>query len=201
MIDPVVSIVIPTIKGREHWLEQTLQAFDETTLVIYEILVELDHPVCGTAWNAGIQHARGDYVLLAADDLVPLPGWFEAARPVADADMLPSALVVNPDGTTQSCGDWTYPVPDGTESSIARVPFATREQMLEIYPILPIHYATDDWFSHRGRLCGWPSVITTGLAFIHHFAMEGRIDDRVMDDVRIFWEAAGLTGDPRPAAL
>lgn len=196
-----LSVVVPTIRGREHWLEQTVQEFAKTTTVDYELLVERDHDVCGTAWNAGIERANGRYILIGADDLFPLAGWFEAARAVADAGQLPSALVLNPDRTVQSCGDWTHPVADGTESKIARVPFATREQMLAIYPILPIHYATDDWFSHRGRLCGWPSVITKKFSFVHHFAMEGRIDERVMDDVRVFWEAAELEGEPKPAAL
>jgi hypothetical protein len=199
-LPPVLSIVIPTIRGREHWLEQTLTAFAGTTKVPYEVLIELDHEVCGMAWNAGIERAQGEYVLIAADDLTPSSGWFEAGKSVVDEGSLPSALILNPDGTVQSCGDKTYRVADGTRASIARIPFASLEQMQFIAPILEIHYATDNWFSHRGRLNGWESVICTDFCFTHHFAMEGRIDERVLEDVEVFRKAAGLES-AAPAAL
>lgn len=197
----VLTIVIPTIRGREHWLHQAVTSFERNTNVTYEVIVERGHAVCGTAWNAGIEEARGDYILLAADDLEPFPGWFEAGKSVVDGGMLPSALILNSDGSVQSCGDSTERVADGTVVSIARIPFASRKQMAAIYPILPIHYATDNWFSHRGRLAGWQSVVYSGFRFTHHFAMEGRIDDRVMEDMAVYAEAAGLAGMPKPAAL
>lgn len=199
---PTLSIVIPTIKGREEWLELTLEGFRQGTSVEYEVLVERDHAVCGTAWNAGIERAQGEYVLLAADDLHPVRrSWFDVARARADKGFLPCAVIYNDDRSLQSCGAWMTLVPDGTVSPIARIPFGTLEQMRAIHPILPIHYATDNWFSHRGLEEGWPSVVTHGMDFVHYFAPQGRIDSRVMDDVRVYWEAAGLDGEPMPAAL
>lgn len=200
-MNPTLSIVIPTIVGREHWLEKSIAAIEATTEVDYELLIERGHSVCGTAWNAGIVESRGDYILLTADDLEPQPGWWTAGKNMVDSGFLPSALILNSDRSVQSCGDTTHKVPTGTVVNIARVPLASRKQMAAIYPILPIHYSSDDWFSHRGRLAGWQSMVCLDYCFVHHFAMEGRIDERVMEDVRVYWEAAGLPGVPTPAAL
>jgi hypothetical protein len=199
-----LSIVIPTIAGREHWLEHTLAEYKRTLLYTgYETIIVRDHAVCGTAWNEGIEQAKGRYVLLGADDLTPLPGFFRFGMDRSDAGQLPSALIYNPDGTIQSCGDVTMLAREGTEATIARVPFATREMMEAIYPIIETHYFTDNWFSHQGRLNGWPSIVTHGFAFVHHFAPEGRIDneDQVRRDQLAFAAAARLERVPTPAAL
>src|SRR3990172_8698822 len=103
---PVLSIVIPTIAGREHWLRVALKTFEKTTPVSYETLIFKDRPVCGIAWNEGIEQARGDYILLAADDLEPLPGWYEAGLSSLERGDIPSARILNSNGSLQIMGDW-----------------------------------------------------------------------------------------------
>jgi glycosyltransferase involved in cell wall biosynthesis len=75
--NPLLSVVLPTISGREHWLGKALASISET-VDDYELLVYLDKPTCGVGWNLGIEEAKGDYVLLFADDLEAHPGWFQA---------------------------------------------------------------------------------------------------------------------------
>jgi hypothetical protein len=115
-----------------------------------------------------------------------------------DQGQLPAPRILNTDGSLQSCGDLVEEVPSGTVIDLNRIPFASREMMEVIYPILPVHYASDSWFSHRGREEGWPSVVTREFLFYHHFAPEGRLDHRLMDDMRTYWKAANLPGEPLP---
>lgn len=193
----LVSIVTPTVDGRELWLKRSLKAFCANTSVEIQSIVIRNRPVCGIAWNDGIAAAHGDYILLSADDLEPLPGWFEAAVSAVEDGVLPAPRILNTDGSLQSCGDVIEEMPDGTVVDLNRIPFASRDVMIEIGPILPIHYATDYWFSHRARELGWDSVVIRDFCFYHHFATEGRLDHRLMSDMNRYWKAAGLKGEPR----
>ena len=189
-----LSVVIPTIRGRDRWLRRARRAFSG-----HELIVIRNRPTCGIAWNEGLAQATGDYILLAADDIEPAStGWLEAGMRWADDGFLPCARILNTDGSLQSCGDWEEEMDTGTYCDFARIPFGTREQVLTIAPIIETHYATDYWFSHRGREEGWPTVVVREFCFYHHFAQVGRLDHRLNDDMRTFWRAAGLPGEPRP---
>lgn len=69
----MISVVIPTVAGREHSLERCLAAYRATADV--ELIVLADRQTCGVAWQEGIEQATGDYLHLSADDLEPHPGW------------------------------------------------------------------------------------------------------------------------------
>lgn len=188
-----LSIVIPTISGRSHWLRMALKGFEKTTPVEYETLIIHDKPVCGIAWNEGIEQAKGDYILLAADDLEPVQGWYEAALASLEKGNVPSARILNSDGSLQIMGDWIEEVEEGKVCNLARIPFAGAELMRKAYPILEIHYATDDWFSHRVRQAGWQVAIARGFCFYHHWAEQGRLDERLMPDIKVFEKASGTS--------
>jgi hypothetical protein len=173
----VISVVIPTITGREHWLERCVNAYTRTLGgARHELIVVKDRKACGIAWNEGIGQATGYYIHLTADDIEPEPGWWEAAVASVDRGELPSARILNTDGTLQSCGTDHLEHEDGEEAFVARIPFATREQFNEIGPMMNEQYMGDYWFSHRGRECGYRSVVRRDYCFFHHFAQEGRID-------------------------
>lgn len=188
-----LSIILPTISGREHWLRTALKTFEKTTPVPYETLIFENRPVCGVAWNEGIEQAQGEFILLAADDLEPVEGWYEAALASLEKGIVPSARILNSDGSLQIMGDWIEEVEEGRICNLARIPFAGRELMREVHPILEIHYATDDWFSHRVRQSGWEVAIAREFCFYHHWAEQGRLDERLMSDITIFEEASGQT--------
>jgi glycosyltransferase involved in cell wall biosynthesis len=176
----LISVVIPTITGREYWLGRALEAFEE-----HETIVVKDKPTCGIAWNTGIPQCNGDYILLAADDVEPAdPMWIEAGTYWVDKGYLPCARILNSDHSLQSCGDWVQEMDTGTVCRFARIPFATRAQMETIQPIIETHYFTDVWFSEMGRKHGWPTVVVREFCFYHHYAPEGRLDHRMAPDQR-----------------
>jgi hypothetical protein len=185
----VISIIIPTIPGRERWLEQCAQAYAETLGggVEYEFRVEIGHPYCGSAWEAGALSARGDYLHFTADDIVPHEGWLAPALEAVEAGFLPCPRVLNTDGTIQSAGEWAAEIADWEPTYIARVPFLSRAQWDLGGWILPTHYYTDNWISERGLRLGIQTVVRRDYLFTHHFAPEGRLDqERMTIDAAIF---------------
>ena len=173
----MISVVIPTITVRHHWLEQCVQAYEFTLRCWdHELIVINDRPSCGVAWNEGIEKARGQFIHLTADDITPVDGWHKPAVASALRGELPAARILNTDGSLQSCGTDHLEHEEGEEAFVARVPFATREQFDRIGPMMNEHYMGDYWFSHRGRECGYRSVVRRDYCFYHHYAQEGRID-------------------------
>lgn len=188
----MISIVIPTITGREHWLERCLTSYQRTISPFYaEFIVITDRPACGIAWNEGIAQAKGGYIHLTADDIEPAgPNWWPTAIKSAERGELPAARILHSDGTLQSCGTDDQEHPDGEEAFVARIPFATAAQFAKIGPMMDEHYMGDYWFSHRGRMCGYPSVVRRDYCFYHHYAQEGRIDT-LRQDVRAYKARGG----------
>ena len=182
----MISIIIPTIRGRERWLRRCLASYRATTPEPHEFVIERDHPACGLAWAAGGARARGDYLHFTADDVSALPGWAEAAASFADDGCLPCPRVLNPDLTLQSCGTWGAEMPDGAPTDIARIPFLSREMWEHGGWCLPTHYYTDNWIAWRGIELGYPTLICREYELVHHFASEGRIDEQMPADHEVY---------------
>jgi glycosyltransferase involved in cell wall biosynthesis len=185
--NPLLSVVLPTISGREHWLGKALASISET-VDDYELLVYLDKPTCGVGWNLGIEEAKGDYVLLFADDLEAHPGWFQAGTQALGEGVIPCPRILNPDGTLQSCGTYAEEAENGTPSVVARVPLLTRCMAQTMFPIFDNQYMGDHWITYRGKILGWPTLVVREMVFTHHFAMEGRIDT-LRKDVKAYERA------------
>lgn len=175
-----VSVIIPTVAGRDDILERVLGAYRATDGVS-EVVVEYNNPTCGVAWQKASQAVDGDYVLFGADDLEPLPGWLPPLIEACEAGMVPCPVVLEPDGVTvQSAGatgwDLTKTVPaDWGETGWTTVPFIRRDWMDAVLPIPPIHYCTDTWFSAKLQLeRGLPTVVRNDSRFVHHNALPGR---------------------------
>lgn len=179
----MISVVIPTISARIEagWLDRCLKAYLKTTETDWQPLVIRDRPSCGIAWNEGIAQASGDYIHLSADDLEPLPGWWQPAIESVERNELPAARILNPDGTLQSCGTNDQEHESGEEAAVARIPFATAAQFARIGPMMEEQYMGDYWFSHRGRQLGLRTIVQREYAFIHHFAPQGRKDSFAAD--------------------
>lgn len=190
---PELSIIVPTITGREHWLERAEKGFRRRIpeRTNYEWIVVKDEDGCGRAWNVGFGEATGDYLCFAADDLEPAwTGWIPAAIKVISEGKIPCATILNSDSSLQACGDsYTNEFPDGAPAHIARVPFLSREQAEAIFPIIETHYFTDNYVSWAAERAGWPTVVCNNLCFFHHYAREGRNEVRYEAD-RAVYEAA-----------
>lgn len=172
----MISIVCPTIAGREHWLERCKTSYCETTELENEFIVLHDYPSCNQAWNAGIAEARGEFIHLTADDIEAHPRWAEIGLVWIAKGYLPCARVLNSDGSLQSCGNDSKEEPTGTSSDVARVPFFPREILPAVYPVLPTHFMGDYWITHQARKIGWSTVVVREFCFTHHLAPEGRLD-------------------------
>jgi hypothetical protein len=170
----LISIIVPTIGGREHYLEGCERAYRETT-EDFELIVLRDYPTCGKAWNEGLRQAQGDYLHLSADDLEPHEGWWEAGIKWIERGAIPCPRILNSDGTLQSCGSEASEQETGSPSDVARVPFFSREMMQHIYPIFDRQYAGDYWITWKARQAGIPTLVVREMCFTHHMASEGRL--------------------------
>lgn len=171
----MISIVIPTIQGREHHLERCIDAYERFTDE-YELIIVPNERCCGLAWEKGGAQAEGDYIHLSADDLEPHEGWSEPAILCVEQDKLPCPRILRPDGSLESCGEWGTEMPEGTETTIARVPFLSREMWDDGGWIFRGHYYTDNAIYERGRQIGYPTVVCRDYLFTHYYASEGRLE-------------------------
>jgi hypothetical protein len=177
----VISVVVPTIKGREEYLRECLSAYAATTDE-YEVIVIEDKPACGPAWVEGAEKASGDYIHFSADDLRPHTGWFRAGIEVCDRGFLPAPRILNDDGTLQSCGGtdgWEAEAPTGEETDFSRIPFLSREQWDMVAPLVcdflrDSHYYTDNAVSYAGRKAGFRTGVHRDYLFTHSLANPGR---------------------------
>lgn len=192
-----VSVVIPTIGGREHLVEKTVAAFRATLPgPELEIVLVKDRMTIGRAWNDGAPACSGDYLMLAADDIIPHPGWDLAAIEAAKDDYWPAPRIDNHDGSLLAtgsmgggwiltgCADWAPVVS-------SQFPFMRRELWPEIGPSLEIHYFADDYLSARARSCGLIPVYREGYRLLHLEGTHGRAEmvNRSMTDRLQFEEA------------
>ena len=191
----MISVIVPTIAGRETWLERCAQSYRDTT-PDFEFIVMRDYPTCNQGWNAGILEAKGDFIHLTADDIEAQPGWWQTGQKWIKKGYLPAPRILNSDGTLQSCGDTAEEAPTGTRTELTRVPFFSREQMdtFGIYPIIPTMYFGDSWVSHRARLHGCETVVVREMQFIHSFANVGRKDEVLWEDLKVFKQAQRRDG-------
>lgn len=187
----MLSVVIPTITGREESLERAWVAYLETGPEDMEAVIVENFPNWPAACNEGFRQARGDRLHFTADDLEPLPGWWQEALPWLDEhDELPAPKVFN----FSADGLWDNRVdgPDGGIPHFTRIPLMTRSQYERIGPWPEIPYASDVWLSERARTLGIETRMFHSYAFVHHWSQVGRIDgqenlalsERVLNQLR-----------------
>ncbi len=175
---PLISVVVPTITGREESLHRCLTAYAATTHD-YEVIVVANERACGIAWQKGAAVAQGRYLHLTADDLEPHSGWWLPLAEACESGRIGCPIVYEPDGSVQSVGGMGWePCPrwkrDWQPVDWTTVPFVTRKQWESIAPMIPLHYCTDIWVSARARQAGIPTVVRAHSGFTHHNEPVGR---------------------------
>jgi hypothetical protein len=171
---PTISIVIPTVPGREQLLDLATDAFrDVAEGFEIEFLIVRNQQTCGEGWNQGAEQATGDYLLLGGDDLIPEQGALSAAVDAAERGIYPAPWIIRPDGSTECCGTlgqglYLTPRRDGIPCYNGAIPFMQRDLWLVIGPSLPIHYHADDYLAYRARFEAGLSVETLmAYKFLH----------------------------------
>lgn len=186
----MLSIICPTVDGREHHLARCKAAYELTTPVSFQWIQIHNQKTCGIAWNLGIAQATMDLIHLTADDLEPHPGWYEAAIEKVDRGLIPAPRILKPNGQLESCGWDNTEKPEDSITPYSRIPFAPKVWFEKIGPMLETHYANDHYFSHQALTLGWESVIARNYLFTHHWASAGRHGmARVKADQRTFEQA------------
>jgi hypothetical protein len=194
----VISIIIPTVPGREDHYERCVAAYAAVTAADHEMLTEYDHPTVGLAWQAGAERAAGDHLHFTCDDLEPLPGWDQAALAASAAGTVPAPKVTDArTGALQSWPAWGQEHADGTDAGFSAIPFLTRPMWEAVRPLFTGHYYTDDFISYRARAAGWPPLFCNGYAFRHHWAQHRRgagmtQDERQAYDLDLYNQAAAM---------
>lgn len=171
----MLSIVIPTITGREDSYARCLFAYGACGLPDdVEVITVRDERNWPTACNVGYREAKGDVIHFTADDLEPLPGWWQEAMAWCQwHDELPAPKVMN----YSADGEWDNAV-DGPDKGIphfTRIPMMTRSQYERIGPWPEIDYCADVWLSEKARTLGIETRMIHSYAFVHHWEQIGRI--------------------------
>lgn len=174
-----VSVVIPTIKGRESLCDRTVAAFRASTDADLQIIVVRERLTIGKAWNDGAEAATGEYLMLAADDVMPHPGWLEAATEAADAGYYPAPHIDTAAGSVLATGSmgggWLVTgCADYAPVVSSQFPFMRRHAWSELGPSLAIHYFADDYLAARARALGLTVVYREGYRLTHLEGTHGR---------------------------
>lgn len=181
MVPPQVklSIVIPTIAGREESLARAIEAYEKYTKGIsHEIIVVKDEPTWPTACNVGYGRAKADIILFGADDLDPCKGWWrEPVFWLSKRDELPNPKVMDysEDGVFSNHLDGE----DLDLTHFTRVPIMRRDQWERIGPWPELIYYADIWVSEKARTLGIRTRNIHSYKFIHHWSQIGRVDSKV----------------------
>jgi hypothetical protein len=171
---PLITVVVPTIQGREDDYLRCVTAYERTLGNQLDLVTIRDFPTCGEAWNEGAKQAKGEFLHLTCDDLEPHGGWHEAAIEAVVRGYLPAPRVVNANGVLDSCGLHGVELPDKAIVQMSVIPFMSMEQWDKIGPTLPVHYFSDNWLSWRGAQEGYATVVRRRYEFTHHWAQPGR---------------------------
>jgi len=200
-----LAIIIPTIPGREKSLERAVGSYEKTAEIPYGIQVVRDSRSSGEGWIQGVAewvewHGKPDYIHLTNDDCeVTDPLWWKAPVEVCGEGFIPAPIVRNPDGSLQSAGGdlgsssgdlLTEMREDGAEVGFTTIPFLSWSQWEQI-GMMPVHYASDVWVSHKGRQLGIPTILCHGYKVIHHTEQIGRNQGRSGHDRQVVMDALG----------
>lgn len=186
-----ISVIIPTISGREDHLAECLAAYKSTSPPDTEYIVIKDEPSCGHAWQKGAHQSVGRYVHFTADDLIPHQGWWEDAKAIINEGGVPAAHVLNRRGELSVCDS---PLGAMGHHRNPLVPFLSQPQLDAGGWLLPLHYGSDDWVAYRAVQLGMPIIAVDSYRFTHMVADHGRNYLRRHGDVKMLADAMEQAG-------
>lgn len=175
---PDITVIIPTVSGRERYLTECIASYETNTRATVEFQVHKDLPGVAYGWQRGAEAARGRWLHMTNDDAEAKPGWDVPAIEMAERGIQPCPRLFNPDGApwgNAPADRDPFNMAHGTVVPMSSMPFLNRDWWPSITPLPPgMHYFTDNWVSWRLELIGIPSAVCHGYDFIHHWATEHR---------------------------
>ena len=195
-------VCIPTIEGREHFLNNAMEGYRTRTPPEVELEVEVVHdaPTCGVGWQQAIDRAldRGaepDYIHFGNDDIVVGQGWMYPLVEAVDMGFLPAsrlepagvhldenpALSMAPFYVPPSKHSYFYadlpenqPQRDWSRIDHSALPFCSLHQWRLIGPFIPIHFGTDKWFYFQAQRRGIEVAARMESVIFNYAAQVGR---------------------------
>lgn len=160
---PLISVIVPTIPGREDLLEACLWSFERhTPPEMLELVPVRDSPSCGAGWTLGAARSTGNYLLLAADDVEAHGGWWEGAcRPFT------CPVLLWPDGRVQGRGGHRQDVAHGGQPFNVAFPFLQRWLFERLEPIPPFNHHCDCWITEGAARLGFPGFVDHHCVLTH----------------------------------
>lgn len=200
---PVVTVVIPTIPGREEHYARCRASYLATCdgVCDLDLITVTGEPTCGWGWQAGIEKMRpaSKYLHLTCDDIEAQPGWLQAAIEAITEHVLPAPRILNgATGAPESFPQWGTDWPDGTPAGLSALPFMSRDLFEQhVAPMFTAHYFGDNWVTWRSARAGFPALVRRGYFFKHHWAEHRRgagmdYGERLAHDEGLFYQAAGM---------
>lgn len=177
VLPPVLSVIIPTITGREESLARTIASYEDTLCgVEHELVVVKDENSWPRACNTGYFRASGDVLHWTADDLEATPGWYDHVPALLERDEIPAPAVFDYrlDGRFANAEDGN----DGDTTWFTRIPLCRRDQAERIGLWPEITYYADIWFSEKARSLGIETRLLHSYRFVHHWSPIGRVDSQ-----------------------
>ncbi len=173
-----LSIIVPTITGREEMFADVIAAYRERTPGYeLELITPKDERNWPAACNVGMRTATGEFWCFGSDDLFPLLGWADAAVAAFDEGVMPAAQVWNFEKTDGPCANEQQDGPAGSYTAFSRVTALRADWARAIGPWPEIDYYADNWVCDalRAKL-GVLTRVTAGYAFVHMWHQHGRLD-------------------------
>jgi hypothetical protein len=171
---PEIVVVIPTIPERKESLEVCVAKYTMTLEgVPHEIKTIHGCDTCGEGWDIGVRYALSvgsKYVHITADDIDPLPGWYQTAVEVMDAGFLPTQWMDDRGVGISYPGQFE----DWDEEIACSLPFCFTEDAAEILPYPHLHTPIDLWWSAMMRRNGHRWCYHHGFGFVHRADPRGR---------------------------
>ena len=171
-----ISVIMPTISGREESLARMVAAYHERTPHELEIINPKDYPSWPAGCNAGQLRATGDVLHFASDDLEPLEGWATAMLESLRADEIPAPQLWDFAWSAKAPVNAAADGPPGVITAFSRVPSLTWEMADAIGPWPEMAYYADNWVSDKARILGWETRVMGDYRFVHHWHQTGRLD-------------------------
>lgn len=160
----MVTVIIPTIRGREETLARVVNAYRETGAD--RVLTSIGHKTAGEAGNdlmLCLPHGC-EHVLLTTDDMLPHAGWLDAALKVAAPGVVPVARCLRVDGQPLQERDGWEP---GRESSWTRLFFLSPATFKHVGAFLDATWYIDLDYCERLQAAGYKLLTTDGFTFTH----------------------------------
>ena len=191
----MISIVIPTIDGREDYFARCIESYEKNTQYEYEFIILRNRKCCGVGWNEGASLAKGKYIHLTCDDQEAVAGWDTTAVETVENGFMPSCIVHYPE---QNYTHYRYPgKADWEQVPMSTIPFFSAEMWKKIGPTIPMQYYIDDFIGWMGEIHGIPTVMRHGYQFNHYMAQYKRgaglpEGERMVHDQRYYANAQQL---------